>query len=100
MPGPDYAADIVPRTAGSTLRIATFNCENLFDRPKAMNQETYAEGQPYIDAFRELNTLFEKPKYTEADKKRILELMRKHKLNVTRPNNPFLEFLKIRGRLL
>lgn len=100
MPGPDYAADIVPRTSGSTLRIATFNCENLFDRPKAMNQETYAEGQPYIDAFRELNTLFEKPKYTEADKKRLLELMRKHKLNVTRPNNRFLEFRKIRGRLL
>jgi len=97
---PDYAKDIVPRTPTSNLRIATFNCENLFDRPKAMNLATNAQGQPYIDAFKELNTLFEKPKYSDVDKARILELMKKYKLNVSRPSNKFLEFRKIRGSLL
>ena len=39
-PKPDYAKDMVLRTPGSNLRIATFNCENLFDRPKAMNLDS------------------------------------------------------------
>jgi len=36
---PEYAADIVPRRSASHLRVATFNCENLFARPIAMNLE-------------------------------------------------------------
>ena len=96
----DYSADIVARTAGTNLRIATFNVENLFSRPIAMDYEDNAKGQPYLDAYRELNTLFSKPTYSDADKQRILELMKEHKLTATRPNNKHLEFRKIRGQLL
>ena len=35
----DYAADIVPRTPGTNIRIATFNVENLFNRPIAMDYD-------------------------------------------------------------
>ncbi len=51
---PDYAADIVLRTRPSHLRVATFNCENLFPRPIAMNLDDNAKGQPYLDAYHEL----------------------------------------------
>jgi endonuclease/exonuclease/phosphatase family metal-dependent hydrolase len=97
---PDYAKDIVPRTPGSNVRVATLNCENLFARPIAMNLGDNTKGQPYIDACKELNTLFEKPAYSAADKARILAIMKKHKLDATRPQNRYLEFRKIRGQLL
>jgi len=37
--------------------IATFNVENLFERPRAMNLPTWKEGQPALDAAGELNAL-------------------------------------------
>src|SRR5438874_5975312 len=96
---PDYAADIVPRKDPAHLRIATFNCENLFARPIAMNLDDTAKGQPYIDAFHELNSIFSKRKYSAHDKARILQLMSKHGLTAARPKNKYLEFRKIRGQL-
>jgi endonuclease/exonuclease/phosphatase family metal-dependent hydrolase len=101
MPGtPDYAADIVPRTGGTNVRIAAFNVENLFSRPIAMDYDTFAQGQPYLDAFHTLNSIFAKPIYSDQDKATILTLMKEHGLHVTRPNNKHLEFRKIRGKLL
>ena len=32
-----------------SIRVATFNVENLFDRPAAMNLEKWEDGQKYID---------------------------------------------------
>jgi endonuclease/exonuclease/phosphatase family metal-dependent hydrolase len=96
---PDYQADIVPRKNPKHLRIATFNVENLFDRAIALNYADNAVGQPYLDDYHELNTLFNKPQYSAQDKARILELMGKHKLTATRPQNRHLEFRKIRGQL-
>jgi endonuclease/exonuclease/phosphatase family metal-dependent hydrolase len=96
----DYAQDIVPRTAGTELRIATFNVENLFSRPIAMDYEDNRIGQPYLDAHAELNTLFAKPVYSEADKARMLELLSAHKLTGARPQHRHLEFRRIRGQLV
>jgi len=64
---PDYAKDIVPQTPASNLRIATFNCENLFARPIAMNLDSNAKGQPYLDAFHELNSIFARRTYSPQD---------------------------------
>lgn len=97
---PDYAADIVARQHAAHLRVATFNCENLFDRPLAMNLDDNAKGQPYLDAFHELNAIFEQPTYSPEDKARILRLMGQFGLTVARPRNRFLDFRKIRGQLL
>ena len=100
MSTPDYAADIVPRTPGTNVRIATFNIENLFSRPIAMDYDDNTKGQPYLDAFRELNSIFIKPSYTATDKSRILTLMSDQNLTGSRPQNKHLEFRKIRGQLL
>lgn len=95
----DYNLDVVPRTAGTTLRIATFNVENLFSRPIAMDYDDFSVGQPFLDAYHELNSLFAKPQYSDADKRRILEIMSAQRLTATRPQNKHLEFRKIRGQL-
>lgn len=96
----NYADDIIQRTAGTSLRIATFNAENLFSRPIAMDYEDNSVGQPYLDAYAELNTLFAKPSYSDADKARMLQLLAAQKLTGTRPQNKHLEFRKIRGQLV
>jgi len=42
----DYKSDIIPRSPGSNVRVATFNCENLFARPKAMNLDDNKKASP------------------------------------------------------
>ncbi len=39
------------------VRFASFNVENLFARPRAMNLETWVEGRPILNAFAEFNSL-------------------------------------------
>jgi endonuclease/exonuclease/phosphatase family metal-dependent hydrolase len=58
-----------------TVRFASFNVENLFARPKAFNQTTWAEGQPIVDAFHEFNELIAQVDYSAADKARMVELL-------------------------
>jgi len=64
-----------------------------------MNQATWAEGQPAIDAAHELNDLFQKETYDPSDAKRMLELLGKYGLLSSRPNNRYLELRKYRGQL-
>ena len=58
-----------------TLRLATFNVENLFERAKALNTTTWAEGQPALQAFERFNTLANNPVYSQADKRAMLEAL-------------------------
>jgi endonuclease/exonuclease/phosphatase family metal-dependent hydrolase len=80
--------------------IATFNVENLFERPRAMNLPSWREGQPAINAAGELNALFNKRVYTDRDKRRMLHLLAKFELLDARPRSQFLELRRIRGALL
>ena len=54
------------------LRLATFNVENLFDRAKALNTTTWAEGRPILEAFDQFNTLANQASYSDADKQAML----------------------------
>ena len=58
-----------------TVRFASFNVENLFARPRAFNQTTWAQGQPILDAYREFNALTAQAVYSPADKARMIELL-------------------------
>src|SRR5215813_8808302 len=55
------------------MRLGSFNLESIFDRAKALNQDTIGEGKVVLDEFARLNKLFSKTTYTAADKKVILK---------------------------
>jgi endonuclease/exonuclease/phosphatase family metal-dependent hydrolase len=58
------------------IRIATFNMENLFSRPRVMNLDTWAQGKPALEAVARLNTLIEKASYSSADKTAMLKIIK------------------------
>lgn len=57
------------------VRIASFNVENLFARPKAFNSTDLNVGKPALDAYHDVNELIKKAVYTPADKEEIRELL-------------------------
>ena len=82
------------------MRLASFNLENLFDRAKAFDQNTIAEGKVILDKFGRLNKLFAKVTYTAADKKTILDGLKD--LGVLKDDNAgeFVRLRQNRGKLL
>lgn len=83
-----------------SLRIATFNVENLFNRPAAMNLEKWEDGQKYIDDCARLNLLLNKDTYTAEDKEEILKGLEEYGLDKVWGKSEYLELKKIRGKLL
>ena len=69
------------------MRVATFNVENLFSRVRAMNSDDPAKTTVVLEAVAELQRLIERPVYSEADKKRMLSILKEHKATGT--NGPF-----------
>jgi hypothetical protein len=57
------------------MRLAAYNLENLFDRAKAMNLDSWEEGKPILAAFAKLNSLLGEITYSAADKRKIVELI-------------------------
>jgi endonuclease/exonuclease/phosphatase family metal-dependent hydrolase len=80
------------------VKIAAFNVENLFDRAKAFNEDDEDVAQGAIEAVAELNVLFEKEVYEEADKARMLALVEELGLN-RYDEGPFALIRKIRGAI-
>jgi hypothetical protein len=82
------------------MRLASFNLENIFDRAKAFDQNTIAEGKVILDKFGRLNKLFAKPTYSAADKKSILDNLKD--LGVLKDDNAgeFVRLRQNRGKLL
>ena len=58
------------------MRIASFNVENLFQRARALNQETWDLGRPILDQHAEINRILQNKTYTDANKKRLVELIK------------------------
>ena len=50
------------------VRIASFNVENLFSRPKVFKTEGWQQNQPIFDAYYGVNELMAHPLYTDPDK--------------------------------
>jgi endonuclease/exonuclease/phosphatase family metal-dependent hydrolase len=81
------------------MRLASFNVENLFDRAKAMNLDTWQEGKPILEAFAALNELLGEINYTAATKKQMVTLMEKLGLEKS-DEGPFVILRRNRGALL
>jgi hypothetical protein len=56
------------------IRIATFNVENLFSRPKALNTANWSLGKPILKAYSQVSEILSKAEYSDDDKKQIKEL--------------------------
>lgn len=82
------------------MRLASFNLENIFDRAKALSQDTMPEGKVILDEFGRLNKIFAKETYSATDKKAILEGL--DELGVLRKDDAgeFLLLRQNRGKLL
>jgi endonuclease/exonuclease/phosphatase family metal-dependent hydrolase len=81
------------------MRIASFNVENLFSRARAMNLETWNEGKQILADYSSLNTLLQKPIYSEADKQAILATIAQLDL-IDDDESTFVILRQNRGRLL
>lgn len=81
------------------MRLAVYNVENLFDRARAMNLDTWAEGRPTLERFAELNGLLGQVEYADADKARMVELMKALGLEKS-DTGPFVILRRNRGGLL
>lgn len=83
-----------------SIRIATFNMENLFTRPAAMAEGSGATGQEAINDQAELNQIVSKAAYGTGDKARLIELDRKYGFSsLNAPANALVVMDKIRGAL-
>jgi endonuclease/exonuclease/phosphatase family metal-dependent hydrolase len=80
------------------MRVAAFNVENLFDRAKVFNDDTDVHAG-VLDAHAELNKLFEKATYSDADKVRMLELFQELGM-LRRDEGSFVRIRKIRGQII
>jgi endonuclease/exonuclease/phosphatase family metal-dependent hydrolase len=81
------------------MRIAAFNVENLFDRAKALSEKDPALVKKILSAAAELNGIFEKPVYSAADKRRIVQLF--ELLGLTkRDEGPYVWLRRIRGQIV
>lgn len=81
------------------MRIATYNLENLFTRPSAMNNDSDAEGREAIEDDAELNSIIRKATYSGVDKSRLVTLITKYKFHYKNPPIKPIIFQKIRGQL-
>ena len=73
-----------------TLRVATFNVENLFTRAAALNLASWADGRPILDDIEELNRLLAQDDYDAAAKAQIKAILDKYEFgDRNKTNRPF-----------
>lgn len=80
-----------------TMRLAAFNVENMFERAKAMNLETWAQGKGVLEDFKRLNQLIQEPQYSAQIKSNLLEIMKRHKGLLTGGESEYVQLRDIRG---
>jgi endonuclease/exonuclease/phosphatase family metal-dependent hydrolase len=82
------------------MRLATFNVENMFERPKAMNLDTWADGKEVLEDFARLNLLIQEPVYTDEIKAELIAIMKRNKGLLTVSESKFIRLNDIRGKFL
>jgi endonuclease/exonuclease/phosphatase family metal-dependent hydrolase len=82
------------------MKIASYNVENLFLRAKAMNQTTWAEGADALKMHAEMNRILGKQTYTAADKRKIVDLMKKLGIDKKDDGGQFVILRQNRGQLV
>lgn len=81
------------------MRLAVYNVENLFDRAKVMNLESWDDGRSVLNDFAELSGLLGQIVYDPADKARMVALLIKFGL-AKQDMGPYVILRRNRGGLL
>ncbi len=81
------------------MRLGMYNVENLFDRAKVMNLESWSEGRPVLEQFSTLSSLLGEIIYSPSHKSRMVELMIELGLEKS-DQGPFVLLRRNRGKLL
>jgi len=84
------------------MRIASFNMENLFQRAAVLNLPSSAASRKVLEQVAEINALFEKEPYFDADKKRMVKILVELGLGKTDEGDrtALAQLRVIRGKLL
>jgi endonuclease/exonuclease/phosphatase family metal-dependent hydrolase len=83
-----------------TLRLATFNVENMFKRPAIMNLDKWEDGKSVLEDYHNLSNLIQKERYSDSDKKEMIIIMNRHKGLVRNRKSKYLILNKIRGEFI
>jgi len=81
------------------MRLASYNVENLFERAKVMNLDSWSEGKPILSDYAKFNTLIAKDVYSTADKAAMLNILEKYKM-LKAPGSTYFVLRENRGRLM
>lgn len=84
----------------TTFRIASYNVENLFERPRAMRLGTWEQGRPILEQHARINELINQAQYSAADKAEMLDLLTKLGLNGSDEGGPFARLRQVREKLV
>lgn len=57
------------------MKLASYNVENLFQRPHAMNLDSWSDGRDVLKHHAEMNRILGETTYTNSDKKNIIKLL-------------------------
>src|SRR5262249_48705505 len=82
------------------MRLATYNVENLFQRPVAMNLTNSAAGSLAVSDMQKLNDLVNLPTYDSPTKALILTTMANHPGLVESGISQFIRLQEIRDKLV
>src|SRR5215213_3453498 len=82
------------------MRLATFNVENMFDRPSIMNLPTWNEGGLVLQDFARISDLIQKQQYSNNDKQEMLNIMKRNTGLATKGESKHILLNVIRGKFL
>lgn len=84
------------------MRLATFNVENLFSRPKSMNLSKWSDGATVLKDYARLNELTGQDVYSAATKNELLTIMAKYPglSSPQKKDSKYLRLRDIRGHFL
>lgn len=82
------------------MRIATFNVENLFERPIIMNLDDQKLGKKVLADHARLNELISNETYSQANKDEMLKIMSGYKGLISNEESKYLHLRVVRGPFL
>src|SRR3954463_6686892 len=81
------------------MRLASFNLENMFERPVIMNLPSDEEGRHVLEDYYHLSDLIQKQLYSQNDKDTILAIMKQYSGLLTIGDSKFIRLIESRGHL-